>query len=155
MSVGIGVRYSDGYIVCADSKVVLEDGSTKIGGKVSSSEGAVTIAIANASTNDGNAGTTLAREITDDLRDISGGSQNFVDTVKRRMRAWHAGYGSPGARPPDIKFILAAVGIGYHGLYFCEPPQTVIEEFVDPIVVGAGAAVLDPLVPAMFPGYFA
>jgi len=150
MSIGIGVRYEGGFVVCADSKVVLEDGSTKIGAKLVTSQSWATITIANASTNDGNAGTALAHELLNDLADLNGGGPPaFEAAIKARMKAWYAGYGSPGARPPDMKFVIAMVAIGYRGLYFCEPPQTVIRSYVDAVVIGAGAAVVDPLIPTI------
>jgi hypothetical protein len=154
MSVAIGSRYIGGLAVCTDSKIVLEDGSTRVGCKLIVSQNTMgTFAIANSSTDDGNAGAVLADEILADIADLKrSGTQPLIEAIKSRMRKWHAGYGSPGEKPPRTHFIIAAVGKGYSAQYFCEPPQTVIDKHHEPLAIGAGSAVVEPLLPTILFG---
>ena len=153
MSVGIGTRYERGLVICTDTKVVLSDGSTKVGTKLRLTQcGLGTFAIVNAATDDGNAGAVLSEEIAEDLfRLKAGGSDPFVAAIKNRLRIWHAGYGSPSTQPPATQFIIAVEARGYGGVYFVEPPQTVIYHYSRPLTIGGGAAAVDPLLSMVLP----
>jgi len=131
--------------VCADSNVVSNDGMVVSGYKLAGRESRTlaSYVIGNAS-DDGNASNMLAEEILDELS-ARDNRNNIESIVKRIMKSWHSSYTSSAA--PPMQFILAArTGLQSRRLYFCEPPSTVLlKPFGDSIVVGTGAATVEPL----------
>jgi hypothetical protein len=101
--------------------------------------------IANAS-EDGNAANMVAKEILDALARSATDRWNIEPDIKKTMKEWHAGYTQ--GKSPSMQFILASrTGIQNRGLYFCEPPNTVLRKHIDEtVVIGLGAQVVEPLV---------
>ena len=96
-------------------------------------------AIAGAS-EDGNASTMLAKDITTALCDDSVTDDTKVlIAVKEQMTAWYSAFGS--GIPPSIQYVLATAVGGNCSLWFCSPPNTILPRH-DPFAVGAGGAEL-------------
>ena len=157
MTIALGVACAHGFIVAADTNVVLSDGARKQGKKVEAVLGrSGTFAIANAS-EDGNAAAMLSSHLIADLKNNDFNSLGDVEAiVADRMTQWAA----PFVKPPSTQLVLAAViEHGFYpnpegaALYFCEPPNTVRRVvFTDGyIAVGSGATYTDPLYKMFFP----
>lgn len=151
MTIAIGAYFVGGLIVSADTNVVATDGIVTSGKKVSGVEyGHSSFVIANAG-DDGNAGDMLAGEI---LNALSGDADiwKIEPTIKKVMKDWHSGYAQ--GNPPQLSFVLAAsTGRQYRRLYFCEAPNTVLKKDLgQPVAIGAGARVVDPLLPSVIIG---
>jgi hypothetical protein len=103
--------------------------------------------IANAG-NDGNAADMLAGDILDALSTTTG---ELATAIKKTMKAWHAGY--VHSQPPSMHFVLGVTVGQNRGLYFCEPPNTVLRKGLDEYVaIGVGAQIIDPLAPEVIRG---
>jgi hypothetical protein len=149
MTVAIGAHFVGGMVLCADTNVVFGDGNVITGEKISAWEGVGgSYLIANAG-KDAQAGTMLAAEI---LQCLAASTERFKiePIVKHAMTEWHSGYTQ--VEPPETEFILAATaGLQYNRLFFCEPPNTVTC-LGDPIAVGCGSRIVDPLLGGMLAG---
>jgi hypothetical protein len=151
VTVALGMYSIGGVFVCADSNVVSTDGIVTVGFKLQGIEcGAGTFVIANASS-DGNAATMVAKEILDGLARCSN-PWTIEPAIKTPMSEWHSAYLQSDR--PSMQFVLAArPGIATRRLYFCEPPNTVVQKSLnDWVVLGAGAQVLDVLIPEVIRG---
>ncbi len=148
MTVAIGMYAIGGLFVCADSHVVSGDGIVTHGSKLKGIEcGNGSFVIANAS-DDGNAADMLAQDILDSLQ---GARSQLNSAVKKTMKAWHSGY--VHSRPPSVQFVLGATIGKSRGIYFCEPPNTILRKGLDEsVVIGVGAQILDPLLPEVIRG---
>lgn len=148
VTVAIGMYGVGGVFVCADSHVISGDGTVTWGTKVKgrgSSNGSFVIANA---ADDGNAADMLAEEILDALTNTRG---ELGASVKKTMKTWHAGY--VHSKPPSIQFVLGVVVGKSRGLYFCEPPNTVLLKNLDEhVAIGVGAEIIDPLAPEVIRG---
>jgi len=149
MTIAIGSRFLygsiEGALICADSRVVATDGATTWGSKthLSLTPRGSAFAIAGAA-DDGDASNMLAGEITsalcgDDVEHLG----KIKSVVTEKMTAWYSAYGS--GRAPSIQYVLAAA-VGHKcDMFFCSPPNTVLQRSV-PFSVGQGARVVDPLI---------
>jgi 20S proteasome alpha/beta subunit len=147
MTIAIGAEFDGGAVVCADTKIVATDGATTHGSKVSLSvtPKKMAYAIANAA-DDGNAAKMLASELTSAACD----SENWPDLQKRlkqTMTEWYSGFGT--VKPPALQFLLSHGGNKHSGLFFCEPPNTVLS-VTHAMAIGQGARPIEPLLPALF-----
>jgi hypothetical protein len=153
MTIAIGAYCIGGLLVCADTNVVAyPDNTVTSGHKVAAVEcGDRSYVIANAS-NDGNAGNMIAKEILDELSKSSTDRWNIEPTIKAAMQRWHSGYTQ--GNPPQVTFVLAAnTGLQHRRLYYCEAPNTVLPKHLgEPVVIGGGAQVVEPLVPSVVTG---
>jgi 20S proteasome alpha/beta subunit len=149
MTIAIGYHCFKGVIVAADTAIVLPPADlqeeTKLTTFVSASG---SFAIVNAS-NDGNATATLLADVTDKVRSDNPSTYSDLQRIfKREMTEWRRAFGR--RRPPDTQLILAAKLLNNPPkLFFCEPPNTVVEKD-DYIAAGYGAAVTDPVYSTLF-----
>ena len=151
MTVAIGMYGIGGVFVCTDSHVVSTDGIVTSGFKLCGVQcGNGSFVIGNAA-DDGNAADMLAHEMLDALKKpVAKGA--IEPALKKTMKAWHSGY--VHSKPPSIQFVLAArLGLQNRGLYFCEPPNTVLRKHLDEsVVIGIGSQIVDPLLPEVIRG---
>lgn len=148
MTVAIGMYCMEGVIVCADTNVVSTDGVVTPGRKIAARRAVngSSFVIANAS-NDGNAANMLGNEILDALAN----NPSDVEAVKTKMHEWHRGYSQGNA--PQMSFVLASVISTNRRLYFCEAPNTVLlKRLGEPLAIGMGAQIIDPLFPYVVTG---
>lgn len=151
MSVALGMYSIGGVFVCADSHVVSTDGIVTSDFKLQGIEcGIGTFVIGNAA-DDGNAANMVAKEILDALARCPD-KWMIEPVIKKPMTEWHAGYTQ--GKPPAMQFVLAArLGTATRRLYFCEPPNIVVPKSLNEwVVLGAGAQVLDVLIPEVILG---
>jgi 20S proteasome alpha/beta subunit len=147
MTIAIGASFEGGAVVCADTKIVATDGATTNGSKVTLAltPKKMAYAIANAA-EDGNAANMLASEMTS----AACSAANWTDLVKRvkqTMTEWYSGFGA--ARPPALHFLLSHGGNEHSGIYFCEPPNTVLS-VTHVMAIGQGARPIEPLLDKLF-----
>lgn len=138
MTIALGLLCQGGAIVAADTQVTDQSGSTTHAPKVTQFSGPDSVyAIANAS-NDAFAAMTMINEIKAVLESRAFKSWSEIEGVlKSKM----------GNYTQQHQLIMAAsvarLGIG---LYFCEPPRTVVSRLTQQYIsAGAGFAVVDPL----------
>lgn len=151
MSVALGMYSIGGVFICADSHVVSTDGIVTSDFKLQGIEcGVGTFVIGNAA-DDGNAANMVAKEILEGLARCPD-QWTIEPAIKKPMTEWHAGYTQ--SKPPAMQFVLAArLGTSTRRLYFCEPPNTVVPKSLNEwVVLGAGAQVLDVLIPEVIRG---
>src|SRR5712691_2302723 len=148
MTIAVGMLCEGGALVCADTQLVMSDGSTTEVSKTSACKTRWgSFGIANAG-DDGNAASTLVGRIGE-LLEISSISDwgSFQDTISHAMEEWSAPY----PQIPETSLIVAAYvrdrGVG---LYLCQPPNTVVPKSIGYVAVGAGSAVTDPLQQTLF-----
>ncbi len=158
MTIAIGARYSDGAIVCADTKVVSTDGSTSSGSKafVSVSSNQLSCAVANAA-DDAHAAKMLASQIANAVgstpiatavgADTVSNWNDAFDRIKKTMTEWYSAFGA--VKPPALHFLLACGGKNYSDLIFCEPPNTVWS-CQEPMAIGQGARPIDNITVKLF-----
>ncbi len=152
MTIAIGTYFVGGMIVCADTNVVSADGIVTSGSKVEGYEFPdKTYVIAN-SGNDANASSMLAKEILASLSKSTIDRWNIEPTIKKTMTKWHSSY--THGKQPEINFILAAnTDRQNRRLYYCEPPNTVRpKQFGEPLAIGIGGMIIDPLIPSVITG---
>lgn len=173
MTIALGAMFSGGLIIAADTNVVLSDGSRAETVKVDSVFGRTgSYVIANAAS-DGNAATTLVRQLVADLKHNELNSLDALEgIVADRMTQWAGAF---AGTLPSVQLILGAYIHESHlnpshpdhvptlaggvALYFCEPPNTVVRkhEYAPDngyIAIGSGAVVTDPLFWTLFPMLF-
>ncbi len=163
MTIAIGRLCTEGLIIAADTRVVMSDGATSDAVKVHTDISPTgQFVIANA-TGDGNAANTLIPDILDELKRDDPQTLGAVETnVRATMARWVSQH-PHGA--PSIQMIFGAYvdrvvspdrrSGGGIGLYFCEPPNTMVKkEVVDDsrgyIAVGLGASITDPIFRLLF-----
>src|SRR5450755_962524 len=146
MTIAIGTYFADGVILCADTKFVDDNGNISYGGKIEvlQASTARTFAIAHAS-NDSNAATMLSGEILDSLEHTT----QFKDigpSIKERMTRWMADYGQ--STVPLLQFLVAGIMHGQQFLYFCQPPNVVIQKYrLEPFPIGSAVKIVEALLP--------
>jgi hypothetical protein len=162
MTIALGTLCSSGLIVAADTNVVMSDGSKTQGCKVATAYGRTgSYVIANAA-EDGNAANTLVGHILADLKNKQPDSLSAVESiVADRLTSWAGAF----YKPPSIQLALGAMVAkeciagfpdeGGLGLYFCEPPNTVLRKgmFDDSrgyVAIGSGATYTDPIYKMLF-----
>jgi hypothetical protein len=135
MTIAIGTYFADGVILCADSKLVDENGNVSYGGKISGMEvGDATFAIAYAA-NDANAAAMLAHDMLNGLEKVTQQHQ-FGPAVKECMTRWQADYAQ--SLVPVVQFLIACILQGQQSLYFCQPPNVVTQKYRrEPMTIGA------------------
>lgn len=151
MTVAIGMYCLGGVFVCADSHVISTDGIVTSGYKLNGTlAGAGSFVIANAS-DDGNAANMVAKEILDAIT-RNGDPWQIERPIKKAMTDWHSGYAQ--ATRPSMQFVLAChLGNQTRRLYFCEPPNTVVQKSLNEwVVIGVGGQTLDTLIPEVIRG---
>lgn len=147
MTLALGMLCREGVIIAADTKVTDTNGAVTQGCKATPFVGKnETFAIANAS-NDANAASTMIRKIQSALQSTP--FKNWTDmeeVIAYEMTEFSNAFKSP----PEHQLILGAVikGLGA-GLYFCEPPNTVLPKG-SYISAGGGASVADQLQDSLF-----
>jgi 20S proteasome alpha/beta subunit len=146
MTIAIGAHCGEGVVVCADTKIVADDGVTTYGSKMAGipMSGRVAFCAANAAS-DARAATMIVHSIFGawcKLKTGEGNQSTFENLVKRLMTEWHSGYTQ--VSPPSLQFLLGAAFNGHAWLYFCEPPNTVMHSN-RPITIGSGGRAIDPL----------
>ncbi|HUB18990.1 MAG TPA: hypothetical protein VL990_10170 [Acidobacteriaceae bacterium] len=144
MTLGIAVPFPGGSILCADSRIEANDGSSAAESEaalISVTSGKRIFAITYAA-KDPRAGRMLASEIAT-VACSAPSRQDIVPGIKRVMGDWFRSYGV--ARIPSLQFLVAGNSTDEHAgrILLCEPPSTVIETF-GPSVVGAAASPLTP-----------
>ncbi len=149
MTIAIGTLYSEGAIVCADTKVVASDGATTTGSKVFASltpKGRM-FRIADAA-EDANAAKMLAGEISHAICDAEN-PYKLGAPIKAVMGPWHSSYHH--VRPPNLQFVIASLVVGDEQaqVFLCEPPSTVAYGW--PIAIGQGARAVDPHLSILIP----
>ncbi len=147
MTIAIGAEFEGGVAVCADTKIVATDGATTHGSKVfvSVTQKQMAYAIANAA-EDGHAADMLAGE----LSSAACASENWADLqkkLKQTMTDWYLGFGT--VKPPVLHFLLSYGGKEQSGLFFCEPPNTVLR-VTHAIAIGQGARPIDTFIKNLF-----
>jgi hypothetical protein len=151
VSVVIGMYGIGGVFVCADSHAISTDGIVTETCKLAGTQGGRGSFVIGNAADDGNAANMLAREILDAINS-SPRTEPVESVVKRTMKDWHAGY--VYSKAPSTQFALAArSGRQNRALYFCEPPNTVLQKGLDEsVVIGLGAQIVDPLLPQVVRG---
>lgn len=141
LTIAIGARYTDGIIICADTKVVATDGATTSNTKMMFGIGPPNrrIVIADAG-EDARAGMMVAEQIVTAI----GRSKNWLDTemrIKEVMTKWYNAYGAHHA--PTLQFILGVTPSDGGSIYLCEPPATVLDCI--PLAIGRGSRAVESL----------
>lgn len=163
MTIALGTLCAGGLIVAADTAIVLSDGSKTYGLKMQTRRSATgCYAIANCA-EDGNAANTLVERILNGLENED--PQTLLkaeEILTNKMTEWSYAFAQthPATQLIVGMFINKPEKYGHNiggglGLYFCEPPNTVLRkhEFDDSngyIAVGTGSAVTDPLYRTLF-----
>jgi hypothetical protein len=146
MTIAIGAMYEEGVIVTVDSKIVYTDGSTtNSGDKIFlslSPEMNALFAIANAA-EDAQAAKTLANDISSALVEAHRQNKAPEAFVKRAMGKWYRSYGY--SQVPVTEFLVGRINVNQHwaGLYYLQPPSTVL--WKSPFAIGRGARPVEPL----------
>lgn len=151
MTLGIAVPFPGGSILCADSRIEANDGSSTTENDValmSVTSGKRIFAITYAA-KDPRAGRMLASEIAT-VACNAATRQDIVPGIKRVMGDWFRSYGV--AQIPSQQFLVASNSTDENAgrILLCEPPSTVMETF-GPCIVGAAAAPLTPWLKILTP----
>jgi 20S proteasome alpha/beta subunit len=149
MTIALGVLCEGGAIVAADTKVVDTNGMTTQAYKVFHFIGQnASFAIANAS-NDVNAALTMIRKIQAALQSTAFKTWKEIEEV---IAYEMSDFSQPYKTPPEHQLVVAGfLKGGGIGLYFCEPPNTVLSKMFEGYVsAGGGAAIADPLHDSLF-----
>jgi 20S proteasome alpha/beta subunit len=146
MTIAIGTYFADGVILCADTKFVDDNGNISYGGKISSTLGGNgrTFAIAHAA-NDSNAAAMVATDILHALDD-SGEQYQFGPIIKKCMTRWLSDYAQSSV--PLLQFLVACSAGRQSSLYFCQPPNIVIQKYrLEPVAIGSALKTVEALLP--------
>jgi 20S proteasome alpha/beta subunit len=156
MTIAIGAMCDGGLIVAADTRVFCSDGSTATAKKVHTSQTNTGCYVIACSTTDANAANTLIPDLQNSLAKHDPQSLDQVEKVTREsMASWSAQY--PSGSPPEVQLIMgvfinrvqhpAGRTSGGLGLYFCEPPNTMVASISRQgyTAVGSGSTVTDPI----------
>ncbi|MFP5228759.1 MAG: hypothetical protein ACLGXA_14150 [Acidobacteriota bacterium] len=151
MTLGIAVPFSGGAILCADSRIQANDGSSMNDNEaalMSVTSGKRIFAITYAAKDP-----RAARMLASEIATVACGSptrQDIVPGIKRVMGDWFRSYGV--APIPSLQFLVAGNATDENAgrILLCEPPSTVMETF-GPCVVGAAAAPLTPWLKMLTP----
>ncbi len=151
MTLGIAVPFPGGSILCADSRIEANDGSSTTENDValmSVTSGKRIFAITYAA-KDPRAGRMLASEIAT-VACNAATRQDIVPGIKRVMGDWFRSYGV--AQIPSLQFLVASNSTDENAgrILLCEPPSTVMETF-GPCVVGGGTAPITPWLKMLTP----
>jgi hypothetical protein len=160
MTIALGLLSLDSIVIAADSNVVLTDGARTQALKVADIEtGTGAYAIANAA-EDGNAAKTLVGHLTTDLKRKEPQTLEEVEeAVAERMTVWASAF----AKIPNVQLVMGAYLYSEtqfpnnFGLYFCEPPNTVVRSVLNDdskgaVFIGSGASIAEPLYRTLFFG---
>jgi hypothetical protein len=144
MTLGIAVPFPGGSILCADSRIEANDGSSapeNDAALMSVTSGKRIFAITYAA-KDPRAGRMLASEIAT-VACNANTRADIVPGIKRVMGDWFRSYGV--AQIPSLQFLVASNSTEDNAgrILLCEPPSTVMETF-GPCVVGGAAAPMTP-----------
>ena len=153
MTLGIAVPFPGGSILCADSRIEANDGSSAPENEaalMSFTSGKRIFAITYAA-KDPRAGKMLASEIAT-VACNAASRQDTVPGIKRVMGDWFRSYGV--AQIPALQFLVASNSTDENPgrVLLCEPPSTVMETF-GPCVVGAGARPINPWLRLLTPRF--
>jgi hypothetical protein len=143
MTLGIAVPFPGGSILCADSRIEANDGSSSENDAtlMSVTSGKRIFAITYAARDP-----RAARMLASEIATVACGAatrQDIVPGIKRVMGDWFRSYGV--APSPSLQFLVASNSIDENAgrILLCEPPSTVMETF-GPCVVGAAANPITP-----------
>jgi hypothetical protein len=146
MTIAIGTHFVDGVILCADTRLVDDKGGITYGSKIQQRGGIKgnVFAIAHAA-NDSNAAAMLASEILDSV-EMCLDRQQIELIIKQHMTRWQSDYGQTSV--PLLQFIFAC-SVGQKAyLYFCRPPNIVIQKFPGAsVAAGSAATIVETLIP--------
>jgi hypothetical protein len=149
MTIAIGTYFADGVILCADTKLVDDNGNVSYGGKICGLESRGTFSIAHAA-NDANAAAMLAGKMLDALDNVT--KQNQIEpAIKEQMTRWQSDFAQSPV--PLLQFLVACIVQQQQSLYFCQPPNLVTKKYRwEPTTIGA--TTVESLVPLvlMHPG---
>jgi hypothetical protein len=153
MTLGIAVPFPGGSILCADSRIEANDGSSPAendAALMSVTSGKRIFAITYAA-KDPRAGKMLASEIAS-VACNAASRQDIVPGIKRVMGDWFRSYGV--AQIPAMQFLVTSNSTDDNSgrILLCEPPSTVMETF-GPCIVGAGARSINPMLKLLAPHY--
>jgi hypothetical protein len=163
LTIAIGMLCAEGAIIAADTRIVMTDGTTREGTKISQVIAKTGVYVIANATSDGNAANTLIPDLLTDLQKDDPKSFAQAEKVMRRsMTEWAKQY--PHGIP-SIEIILA-VNInreqqsdirsgGGIRLYHCEPPNTMVpidrnNSSAGYIAIGGGASITDPIFRTLF-----
>jgi hypothetical protein len=134
MTIAIGTYFADGVILCADTKLVDDNGGISYGKKICAMEGNGTFAIAHAA-NDANAAAMLAGKMLDALEGVT--QRNEIEpAIKDQMTRWQSDYAQSSV--PLLQFLVACIVQRQQSLYFCQPPNIVTQQSrLEPSTIGA------------------
>jgi hypothetical protein len=146
MTIAIGTYFADGVILCADTKFVDDNGNISYGGKIETLQPSTSrmFAIAHAA-NDSNAAAMLSGEILDSLEHTTQ-FNGIGPSIKECMTRWQADYGQ--STVPLLQFLAAGIMHGQQFLYFCQPPNVVIQKYrLEPAPIGSAVKIVEALLP--------
>lgn len=148
MTIAIGTHFADGVILCADTKFVDDNGSVTYGSKIQFRDDPFhrgnVFAIAHAA-NDTNAASMLSTDILDAVVDCED-REKLEAAIKQRMTAWQSDYGQSSV--PLLQFIVAGSLAQNAYLYFCQPPNIVIQKLPGASTcAGSAVKIVETLVP--------
>jgi len=150
MTIGIATHYSDGLIVCSDTKIVEPTGltSTRTKQSVSAFSSQHLFAVSFAG-DDVAAAEMLSKDIVGAAGDVRR-PQDFDRTIKMTMREWYQSYGA--MRPPTLQFIVAHIDVKNRRseILRCEPPSTITRP-TGLVKIGSGGDVVAHYSDLLFP----
>lgn len=148
MTIAIGTHFADGVILCADTKFVDGNAGVTYGSKlqfrdVSIHRGNV-FAIAHAA-DDTNAAAMLSTEILDAAVACQDQPQ-LEAAIREQMTKWQSDYGQSSV--PLLQFIFACSLAQKAYLYFCQPPNIVIQKLPGAsATAGSAVKIVETLLP--------
>lgn len=146
MTIGIGMLCEGGIVIAADTRTVCTDGSTAHMRKIQMAALPDSVFVAAFSSENVPATETLLSDIFSELKAHSVTSlSECEDVVRAQMVRWDASHphGSP-----YTEFVFGAVLAAEHGLYYCQPPNSMNRKAYK--AVGQGAAIVDPIYHILF-----
>jgi hypothetical protein len=163
MTIALGSLCAGGLIVAADTAIVLSDGSKAYGMKVQTKTSATGCYVLANCSEDGNAANTLGEQILTALEGEDPQTLSKAEkVVTKTMTQWSCAYmtGHPATQLVFGVFINKPENFwqntgGGLGLYFCEPPNTILRKQANDdsrgyTAIGTGSAVTDPLYKTLF-----
>jgi hypothetical protein len=146
MTIGIATPFSDGLILCSDTRIVAFDGATSTQSKQSISAFASKklVAISYAA-DDVDAAKMLAQEIVSAVGDTQK-PYEIIPAIKKIMGTWYRSYGKVTTLvPPRLEFLMTFVDVEEQtsSIYKCVPPSTVVSAW-GPTMIGCGVTPVEP-----------
>lgn len=150
MTIGIATHYSDGLVLCSDTRIVAPGGQTSSHTKQSISAFANhhLFAVSFAGS-DVEAAQMLSRDIVSAAGDVEKPWQ-IDSAIKRVMGKWYRSYGL--ITPPSLQFIIVHFDVkeGRSEILKCEPPST-INRPIGLVTIGCGGDVVEHYADLLYP----